>query len=160
MKMLKLSVLLGTVLSVAGCFQTATTDTRQSNTGIASRRYVQADRRTTSGRTNSDYATASAQTIRAGEDNSNFLLGNPSRAGRDFNNYLLERPQHAMSYNKANGGPNWVSWHLNENDLGDIRRGDFLPDPLLPADMQIRPSDYRNSGYDRDLHPRKNPIYK
>jgi endonuclease G len=54
-----------------------------------------------------------------------------------------------MSYNRSNGGPNWVSWRLEKSDLGTVRRGDFLPDPLLPPDMQIRPSDYRGSGYDR-----------
>lgn len=87
--------------------------------------------------------------IPAGSDNSNLLLGNPSRAATDPNNYLVERAQHSMSYNKANGGPNWVAWHLEKSDLGAVRRGNFLPDPLLPPDMQIRPNDYRGSGYDR-----------
>jgi endonuclease G len=94
-----------------------------------------------------------AASIPAGQDDSNLLLGNPSKAGknesRDENNFLVERPQHAMSYNRSNGEANWVSWHLEKNDLGDVRRGDFLPDPLLPTSWQIRPSDYRNSGYDR-----------
>jgi endonuclease G len=77
------------------------------------------------------------------------LLGNPSLAGEAPDNYLLERPQHALSYNRSNGGPNWVAWHLEKSDLGGVKRGDFLPDPLLPPDWQIRPSDYRGSGYDR-----------
>lgn len=88
-------------------------------------------------------------TVAAGQDNSNLLLGNPSDAGRDKDNYLVERPQHSLSYNKANGGPNWVSWHLDKSNIGRVKRGDFWPDPLLPADMQIRPTDYRGSGYDR-----------
>ncbi len=54
-----------------------------------------------------------------------------------------------MSYNGGAGGPNWVAWHVQASDLGNMRRGTFRPDPLLPADLQIRPNDYRGSGYDR-----------
>jgi endonuclease G len=86
---------------------------------------------------------------RAGEENSGLLLGNPSNAGRSANNYLIQRPQMATSYNATNGGPNWVAWHLEKSDLGKVKRGDFAPDPLLPDDWQIRPTDYRGSGYDR-----------
>lgn len=82
-------------------------------------------------------------------DNSNLLLGMPSPAAKDPRNYLVERPQYALSYNKDNGGPNWVSWHLGAANLGDTARGDFRPDPDLPPDWQIRPNDYRGSGYDR-----------
>lgn len=95
-------------------------------------------------------STTSANAVAGSRaDNNNLLLGNPSRAGKDASNYLIERPQHAMSYNQSNGGPNWVAWHLEKSDLGNVRRGDFLPDPLLPPAWQIRPSDYRGSGYDR-----------
>ena len=79
----------------------------------------------------------------------NFLLGNPSRAMKSDDNYLVERPQHALSYNRSKGTANWVSWHLDKNDLGSVRRGTFSPDSLLPPEMQIRPTDYRGSGYDR-----------
>ena len=85
----------------------------------------------------------------ATSDNSNLLLGNPSGAGNDADNRLVERPQFALSYNRSNGGPNWVSWHLGKGDTGRVKRGDFWPDPLLPSDSQIRPGDYRGSGYDR-----------
>lgn len=81
--------------------------------------------------------------------NAALLLGNPSQAGRDANNYLVARPAHVMSYHKANGGPNWVAWHLAKSDIGPARRSSFRPDPLLPADRQIRPTDYTRSGYDR-----------
>lgn len=77
------------------------------------------------------------------------LLGNPSDAGSDPNNLLLEREAHSLSYNAKEGGPNWVAWHLDSSDLGPVPRGDFMPDPLLPAKFQIRPNDYRGSGYDR-----------
>jgi endonuclease G len=97
---------------------------------------------------------AVSQTGNAGNtgDNTSLLLGNPSRAGRnadDLNNRLLERPQHAMSYNATLGGPNWVAWHLEESDLGETDRSSFRPDPLLPPQQQIRPTDYKGSGYDR-----------
>ncbi|BCM89384.1 nuclease [Abditibacteriota bacterium] len=85
----------------------------------------------------------------SGQDNDNLLLGNPSAAASDANNRLIERPQFALSYNKSNGGPNWVAWHLEQKDLGRVGRGAFAPDLLLPPDSQIRPNDYRGSGYDR-----------
>lgn len=82
-------------------------------------------------------------------DNSNLLLGNPSRADGNPNNFLVERAQYSLSYNAALGGPNWVAWHLEKSDLGEAERSDFLPDPDLPPVWQIRPADYRGSGYDR-----------
>ena len=85
----------------------------------------------------------------ADADNSNILLGMPSRAAKNPDDFLVERPQFVMSYNKSDGGPNWVSWHLDASTLGDVQRGNFRPDPLLPPDWQIRPNDYRASGYDR-----------
>lgn len=80
----------------------------------------------------------------------NLLLGNPTRAARDADNFLLDRAPFSLSYNQQNGGPNWVAWHTDASDLGDVERGDnFAPDPDLPPDSQIRPTDYRASGYDR-----------
>ena len=43
-------------------------------------------------------------------------LGNPSGATPDEaqpTNYLLAKPQYALSYNRDQGKPNWVSWHLS-----------------------------------------------
>lgn len=88
-------------------------------------------------------------TTTTASDNSNLLLGNPSGASTNADNRLVERPQFALAYNKSNGGPNWVAWHLDQSDIGRVGRGDFWPDPLLPLDSQIRPNDYRGSGYDR-----------
>jgi endonuclease G len=84
-----------------------------------------------------------------GRDNSSLMLGNPSSAGSQPNNLLLDIPQYAMSYNASLGGPNWVSWHLEEGDLGDVERSTFRPNPVLPVSLQIRPADYKGSGYDR-----------
>ena len=42
-------------------------------------------------------------------------FGNPNSATADINqpnNYLMEKPEFTLSYNRDNGGPNWVSWHL------------------------------------------------
>ncbi len=85
----------------------------------------------------------------ATDENPALLLGNPSNAATGPDNLLVSRPQFDLSYNRTNGGPNWVSWHVQASDLGRVGRGTFAPDPLLPADSQIRPNDYRGSGYDR-----------
>jgi endonuclease G len=54
-----------------------------------------------------------------------------------------------------------VFWHLDSStdasSLGDVRRGNFLPDPLLLPDLRIRPSDYTNSGFERrHVYPSSN----
>jgi endonuclease G, mitochondrial len=80
------------------------------------------------------------------------LLGNPSRATEDLNsadNYLIVKPQYVLSYNKSKGGPNWVSWHLEYDDLGRGRFGKFFTDVSLPADWQIKPQEFVTSGFDR-----------
>lgn len=89
--------------------------------------------------------------LAAHADNENLALGNPSAATASApDNRLIEHPEFALSYNQKNGGPNWVSWHLSQSDRGRSGRGnDFRPDPLLPEAAQIRPTDYRGSGYDR-----------
>lgn len=79
----------------------------------------------------------------------NLLLGNPSNAAQAPTNFLVARPQLTLSYNRDQGGPNWVAWHTDAGDLGGTDRGKFRPDPLLPKDWQITPSDYTNSGNDR-----------
>jgi endonuclease G len=79
-------------------------------------------------------------------------LGNPSNAVANkemSDNFLLEKPQFVLSYNKAKGGANWVSWHVEAADLGGEERGQFAPDLSLPKDWRILPRDYLNSGYDR-----------
>lgn len=77
------------------------------------------------------------------------LLGNPSGAALEEDNYLLSKPQYALSYNRAKGGPNWVSWHVDRGDIGGTDRGKFRADSLIPASWRIEPNDYRGSGYDR-----------
>lgn len=80
-------------------------------------------------------------------------LGNPSNATTDpaqKDNLLMEKPYFALSYNNSNGTPNWVSWHLTVDDLGNAPRFAFHPDETLPAGfIQILPKDYTGGGFDR-----------
>jgi endonuclease G, mitochondrial len=82
------------------------------------------------------------------------LLGNPSNAKSDINdpeNFLIDRLQYAMSYSRSQGKPNWVSWHLNSSNLGQIRRsGKFLVDTSLPTGWpEIDPTEFTRTGYNR-----------
>ncbi len=86
--------------------------------------------------------------------NRNLLLGNPSGAVHDTaepNNYLIERPQYALSYNRDNGIPNWVSWQLTKKDLGEAKRSPtFTADGTLPDSWyRVSLDDYTGTGYDR-----------
>jgi endonuclease G len=83
--------------------------------------------------------------------NIHLQYGNPSRANGNHDNYLIQRPTYALSYNCQAGIPNWVSWQLDRSWLGNMERSDdFRPDSDLPSDCyQVRPNDYRGSGYDR-----------
>ena len=95
-------------------------------------------------------------------DAENLAFGNPSGAlaattpgsnalasQPDPDNVLLEKPEFALSYNKSNGGPNWVSWHLAKSDIGRSgRANDFRLNETLPRDWWIVPTDYHASGYD------------
>ena len=81
------------------------------------------------------------------------LLGNPSGARNDpalIDNFLLSRAEYALAYDRDAGIPVWVSWHLDEADLGAAERSEFRPDPNLPQSWyQVTPRDYTGSGYDR-----------
>jgi endonuclease G len=81
------------------------------------------------------------------------VMGNPSGATDDpanRDNYLMRKPYFALSYNNAKGTPNWVSWCLQEGDLGSAERGQFKPDESLPSGFKVvKPTDYNGSGFDR-----------
>jgi endonuclease G len=86
--------------------------------------------------------------------NRNLQLGNPSGAVADPNqptNYLIERPQYVLSYNRDRGTPNWVSWQLTRQDLGEAQRSNaFVTDTTLPKGWyRVSLDDYTGSGYDR-----------
>jgi endonuclease G len=81
-------------------------------------------------------------------------LGNPSGALTDVGqptNYLLVKPQYALSYHRDRGTPNWVSWHLEQTDLGSAaRQDDFRADASLPAGWYpVQSTSYTGSGFDR-----------
>lgn len=87
-------------------------------------------------------------------DNDHMLFGNPSRAATlidSTRNYLLRKQYYALSYNRDRGTPNWVSWHLFQNDLGSTsRQDDFRIDNTLPAGWyQVPANAFSGSGFDR-----------
>ena len=84
----------------------------------------------------------------------NLALGNPSGAVASTGsptNYLLVKPQYTLSYNRDQGKPNWVSWHLSSAWLGSAaRQDDFRADTDLPSGWyQVKTSDYTGYGFDR-----------
>ena len=81
-------------------------------------------------------------------------MGNPSNAVTNVaqpNNYLMEKLQYSLSYSRDNGGPNWVSWHLDSSWLGTTpRQDDFRADTTLPTGWyRVQATDYSGSGFDR-----------
>jgi DNA/RNA endonuclease G (NUC1) len=81
-------------------------------------------------------------------------MGNPSGAVASIsepNNYLMEKPEYALSYNRDFGRPNWVSWHLSDEWVGNLTRVDtFRPDPAVPPDWyRVQSFDFAGSGFDR-----------
>ena len=81
--------------------------------------------------------------------------GNPSGATEDASNqdnFLMKKPYYALSYNNSKGTPNWVSWHLVKEDIGDASREGlpFLPDNELPAGFnKVFTREYARTGFDR-----------
>ncbi|WP_170934768.1 DNA/RNA non-specific endonuclease [Hymenobacter gelipurpurascens] len=98
-----------------------------------------------------DYSGVTEPTI----DNVNLALGNPSGAVADPsypNNYLLAKPQYVVGYNRDQGKPNWVSWHLEAADVVSLanRQDDFRNDTSLPDGWyQVQGTSYVGSGFDR-----------
>jgi endonuclease G len=87
-------------------------------------------------------------------DNDHMLIGNPSHAAfttDSFNNYLMEKSFYKLSYNKTRATPNWVSWHLYQNDLDTTDRlNNFRQDSTLPAGWyRVGSTSYAGSGFDR-----------
>jgi endonuclease G len=88
-------------------------------------------------------------------DNDNLTMGNPTGATTDINfpdNYLLYRKGiHAIGYDRDQGKPKWVSWHLDASNRGTAnRQDDFRPDSLLPVNWyHVTATDYQGSGFDR-----------
>ena len=84
----------------------------------------------------------------------NLAFGNPTEATAQVtngNNFLMIKPQFALSYNNYKGGPNWVSWHLEDGDVGAAQRlNRFHHDDQLPLGFKrIVTGLYTNTGYER-----------
>ena len=84
----------------------------------------------------------------------NLTLGNPSGATSDpanATNYLLVHPEFTIGYNANRGIPTWVSWHLDQADLGEApRQNNFRPDPALSRQFyQVAPASYARAGFDK-----------
>jgi DNA/RNA endonuclease G (NUC1) len=77
-------------------------------------------------------------------------LGTPTDAN-PANDVILSKRTHTLSYNCAEGGPNWVSYNLNKTHFGDApRASSFYTDATLPTGCyRVTTSDYTNGGYDR-----------
>src|SRR4051812_41022654 len=75
--------------------------------------------------------------VQPGNGDPNLFLGNPSGAladGSNKDNFLMVKAYYALSYNNSKGIPNWVSWRVNQYDLGNApRKQTFDADLTLPA---------------------------
>jgi len=103
-----------------------------------------------------DFAVTEYGAAQPSQDNNNLALGNPSGAVTDVSkptNYLLVKPQYTVGYDRDQGKPNWVSWHIDISDRGSAdRQDDFRNDTSLPAGWyQVQASSYNGSvtGFDR-----------
>lgn len=89
----------------------------------------------------------------APDRNLSLAMGNPSNATTNpsnKDNYLKAYKYFALSYNSSKGTPNWVSWRLTKDDIGNAARVPFYPDTHLPRGFQVvTPGDYTGSGFDR-----------
>jgi endonuclease G len=100
------------------------------------------------------FRAQNAAVVTAESGSPNMLLGNPSDATPDYtnaDNYLMVKPYYVLSYNNSKGTPNWVSWRVTINDLGNApRKQVFDPDPDLPPGFNVvMTHDYAGSGFDR-----------
>ncbi len=83
------------------------------------------------------------------------FLGNPSDAPADTeleSNYLMVKPQYTLSSNAASLVPNWVAWHLGQENIGEADRSDdFRPDTQLPQNWYaVKKADYQFNKYGFD----------
>lgn len=97
-------------------------------------------------------ATGPAQPIV--DDYVHLAMGNPSKATTvllNEDNYLMNKSQYAMSYNRSDAIPNWVSWQLTKKWMGGTTRSDnFRPDPELPSGWyRATDKSYSGSGFTR-----------
>jgi endonuclease G len=87
------------------------------------------------------------------DDYPHLRMGIPSQATADESkkdNFLMKKDFYALSYNDAKRSPNWVSWRVTADDLGDAPRFAFKPDSTLPAGFtKITTKEYTGSFFNR-----------
>ncbi len=88
-------------------------------------------------------------------ENDPLYFGNPTDALADTSlntNYLMVKPQFTLSYNTQTLGPNWVAWHLAQENIGEADRSDdFRPDTELPDGWYgVKKADYNYNKYGFD----------
>lgn len=64
---------------------------------------------------------------------------------------VIRHTGYTALFSADNGVPYWVAWKLSgDRTEGNVRRCDsFFPDPAIPEDYRVEPSDYSASEYDR-----------
>jgi endonuclease G len=69
----------------------------------------------------------------------------------DADDIVLDRDVYMVSFNPRLRVANWVAWHLDGGDLGEVERGDsFRIDRELPVGVGgASPDEYTGSGYDK-----------
>lgn len=95
-------------------------------------------------------ADSALVTVQAVQYSNHVEFGTPTD-GTPGNEIILTKAQYVTSYSPVRGGPNWVSWNLNESHFGGAPRCDcFSPDTTLPDSVyHVVTSDYTGSGYSR-----------
>lgn len=81
----------------------------------------------------------------------NVALGAPTDADPS-DETIVDRRAFVASWDDRKHTPNWVSWRLSRDDLGEVQRprgGFHADDDLAQAEFKVEPSDYGHSGYDR-----------
>ena len=87
--------------------------------------------------------------------NENVDLGIPVNK-EQLSEILISRKQYVLSYNHSNRVLNWAAWKLELKNLGNVKRGRFLPDQILNTYLQeqnigksVVTTDYTNSCFNR-----------
>jgi len=110
-------------------------------------------------------ARSSINVFSAYDENGSLYLGNPSGASDNpavnADNFLMIKNGYALSYNNSKLIPNWVSWHLEDSDFGEVKRkNDFRADTLLPAAWYcVKGGSERASGYEAAVSDYRFSVY-
>jgi endonuclease G len=101
-------------------------------------------------------ASGGSPAVRAGEGSPpvHVRWGLPSPATTDKknkNDFLMVKEYFVLSYNNSTGTPNWVSWRLTKDEIGNAPRPRlFAVDKDLPQGfLRVKHQDYTGSGFDR-----------